>query len=132
MDFITGGQFSDQRGLLRFVNDFDMKQIRRMYLIEPKFGQIRAWQGHKNEQKWFFVLEGSFLIQTVSMQEQQNRLKMIVLAEDNRVIHINSGNYNGFEALTEGSKMLVFSDHTIDEAASDDFRMSLEELAWNA
>lgn len=132
MDFITGGQFSDQRGLLRFVNDFDMKQIRRMYLIEPTFGQIRAWQGHKKEQKWFFVLEGSFLIQTVSMQEQQNRSKMIVLAEDNRVIHINSGNYNGFEALAEGSKMLVFSDQTIDEAASDDFRMNMEELAWNA
>lgn len=132
MDFITGGQFSDQRGLLRFVNDFDMKQIRRMYLIEPTFGQIRAWQGHKKEQKWFFVLEGSFLIQTVSMQEQQNRSKMIVLAEDNRVIHINSGNYNGFEALAEGSKMLVFSDQTIDEAAEDDFRMNMEELAWNA
>ncbi|MFZ4435692.1 MAG: WxcM-like domain-containing protein [Flavobacterium psychrophilum] len=131
MDFITGGQFIDQRGLLRFVNDFDMKQIRRMYLIEPTYGQIRAWQGHKKEQKWFFVLEGSFIIQTVSMQEQQNRSKMIVLAEDNRVIHINSGNYNGFEALAEGSKMLVFSDHTIDEAASDDFRMKTEELAWN-
>ena len=132
MDFITGGQFTDPRGLLRFVNDFDMKQIRRMYLIEPTFGQIRAWQGHKKEQKWFFVLEGSFLIQTVSMQEQQNRCKMIVLAEDNRVIHINSGNYNGFEALAEGSKLLVFSDQTIDEAASDDFRMNMEELAWNA
>jgi dTDP-4-dehydrorhamnose 3,5-epimerase-like enzyme len=132
MDFITGGQFSDQRGLLRFVIDFDMKQIRRMYLIEPTFGQIRAWQGHKKEQKWIFVLEGSFLIQTVSMQEQQNRSKIIVLAEDNRVIYINSGNYNGFEALEGGSKMLVFSDQTLDEAASDDFKLTLEELAWNA
>ena len=132
MDFITGGHFTDQRGLLRFVNDFDMRQIRRMYLIEPTFGQIRAWQGHKKEQKWFFVLEGSFLIQTVSMHEQHVRSKMIVLAVDNTVIHIASGNYNGFEALAEGSKMLVFSDNTIDEASSDDFRMSLDELAWNA
>lgn len=132
MNFIAGGHHTDNRGLLRFVNDFDMKQIRRMYIIEPKFGQIRAWQGHKKEQKWFFVLEGSFLIQTVSIQAQQTRFKITVSAEDNGVIHIDSGNYNGFEALKEGSKMLVFSDHTIDEAASDDFRMSLEELAWNA
>jgi dTDP-4-dehydrorhamnose 3,5-epimerase-like enzyme len=132
MNFIVGGHHTDNRGLLRFVNDFDMKQIRRMYIIEPKFGQIRAWQGHEKEQKWFFVLEGSFLIQTVSIQAHQNRSKIIVLAEDNRVVHIDSGNYNGFEALTEGSKMLVFSDHTIDEAASDDFRMNMEELAWNA
>jgi dTDP-4-dehydrorhamnose 3,5-epimerase len=132
MNFIVGGHHTDSRGLLRFVNEFDMKQIRRMYIIEPKFGQIRAWQGHKKEQKWFFVLEGSFLIQKVSMQVPEHRSKMIVLAEDNRVVHIDSGNYNGFEALSEGSKMLVFSDHTIDEAASDDFRMSMEELAWNA
>lgn len=132
MDFIIGGQYIDHRGLLRFVNDFDMKEIRRMYIIEPKFGQIRAWQGHKKEQKWFFVLEGSFLIQKVSMQAPEHRSKMIVQAEDNRVVHIESGNYNGFEALSEGSKMLVFSDHTIDEAASDDFRINVEELAWNA
>lgn len=132
MDIISGGHYIDNRGLLRFVNDFDMKQVRRMYIIEPKFGQIRAWQGHKKEQKWFFVLEGSFLIQTVSIQAHQNRSKIIVLAEDSRVVHIESGNYNGFEALTEGSKMLVFSNQTIDEAALDDFRMSLEELAWSA
>jgi dTDP-4-dehydrorhamnose 3,5-epimerase len=132
MNFIVGGHHIDSRGLLRFVNDFDMTQIRRMYIIEPKFGQIRAWQGHKKEQKWFFVLEGSFLIQTVSMQEQHVRSKMIVLAEDNRVVHIDSGNYNGFEALREGSKMLVFSNQTIDEAVLDDFRMNMEELAWNA
>ena len=131
MNFIVGGHHTDSRGLLRFVNDFDMKQIRRMYIIEPKLGQIRAWQGHQKEQKWFFVLEGSFLIQTVSIQAHRNRFKTIVSAEENKVIHIDSGNYNGFEALTEGGKMLVLSDHTIDEAASDDFRMSLEELAWN-
>jgi dTDP-4-dehydrorhamnose 3,5-epimerase len=131
MNFIVGGHHTDRRGLLRFVNDFDMKHIRRMYIIEPKFGQIRAWQGHKKEQKWFFVLEGSFLIQTVSLQAHQNRSKIIVSAEDNRVIHIDSGNYNGFEALAEGSKILVFSDHTIDEAASDDFRMNMEELTWH-
>ena len=131
MNFIVGDHHTDNRGLLRFVNDFDMKEIRRMYIIEPKFGQIRAWQGHKKEQKWFFVVEGSFLIQTVSLQAHQNRSKIKVSAEDNRVIHIDSGNYNGFEALTEGSKMLVFSDQTIDEAESDDFRMNMEELAWN-
>ena len=68
----------------------------------------------------------------MSIKAHQNRSKIIVSAEDNRVIHIDAGNYNGFEALTEGSKMLVFSDYTIDEAASDDFRMSMEELAWNA
>jgi len=132
MNFIVGGHHTDSRGLLRFVNDFDMKEIRRMYIIEPRFGQVRAWQGHQKEQKWFFVIEGSFLIQTVSIKAHQNRSKIIVSAEDNRVIHIVAGNYNGFEALTEGSKMLVFSDYTIDEAETDDFRMSLEELAWNA
>jgi dTDP-4-dehydrorhamnose 3,5-epimerase len=131
MDFISGGQFTDRRGVLKFFNDFDMKPIRRMYLIEPAFGQIRAWQGHKIEQKWFFVLQGSFLIQTVSMQEHQQRKTAIVLAEDNKVIHIASGSYNGFEALEEGSKLLVFSNQSVDEAAADDFRMNLVDLAWN-
>ena len=131
MDFYIGGHFIDERGLLKFVNGFDMKQIRRMYLIEPAFGQIRAWQGHNKEHKWFFVLEGSFLIQTVSMQDPVQRNKMIVHADDNMVVHVASGNYNGFEALFQGSKLLVFSDQTIDEAATDDFRLTLEDLAWN-
>ena len=130
MDCINGGQFMDDRSLLRFVNGFDMKPIRRMYLIEPAFGQIRAWQGHKKEQKWFFVLEGSFLIQTVSMHEPTQRDNMIVHADDNIAIHVASGNYNGFEALSEGSKLLVFSNQPIDEAATDDFRMSLNDLPW--
>jgi hypothetical protein len=47
---IKGGSFSDDRGILRFVNDFRFDDVKRFYLIkhtDPSV--IRAWQGHQFE-----------------------------------------------------------------------------------
>ena len=57
---IIGDFHKDERGTVRFVNDFDMSQVVRMYCIEPKLGVIRAWQGQKVETKWFYAAKGSF------------------------------------------------------------------------
>jgi len=57
---IEGNIHRDERGVVRFVNDFDMKKVVRMYCIKPKLGVVRAWQGHKRETKWFYVAKGSF------------------------------------------------------------------------
>ena len=63
---IRGGNFSDERGSMRFVNGFDMMQVRRMYIIEhPYTSVVRAWQAHREEQKWVFLLEVSFEVQVV-------------------------------------------------------------------
>ena len=67
MKVIEGNFHEDSRGVIRFVNDYDMVKVVRMYCIEPKLGVIRAWQGHKKETKWFYATKGSFLVKTMKM-----------------------------------------------------------------
>jgi hypothetical protein len=43
MDVIVGSSFQDNRGIISFVNDFYLKNIRRMNVIKPKIDVIRAW-----------------------------------------------------------------------------------------
>jgi len=126
---IKGNSHTDSRGNVRFVNDFDMTHVKRMYCIEPKIGVIRAWQGHQKETKWFYAAKGSFLVKTI---EIRSLVKNDYLLNDTEsdVIEIPGGHYNGFEALEEGSVLMVFSDFGLEESKGDDFRESLENIQW--
>ena len=127
---IQGGNYEDARGKLIFFNDFDMKNVRRFYLIEhPDSSIVRAWQGHKKEQKWFYVIEGSFKVVIVKPEQWQHRpsevlapREFILKSENNQLLYIPGGYANGFKGLEEHSKLMIFSDLTISEAASDDYR----------
>jgi dTDP-4-dehydrorhamnose 3,5-epimerase len=130
MNIIEGSLFQDNRGFIRFINDFDLEKVRRMYLIKPEMNVIRAWQGHKKESKWFYVLSGSFQVQTINMLDLNNRQNIILKSNENKLLNIEPGNYNGFLALEESSEVLVFSDQTIEESKEDDFRLTLQDLKW--
>ncbi len=106
-----------------------MTKVVRMYCIEPKLGVIRAWQGHKKETKWFYAARGSFLVKTLHMdtsEKKQYHLNDTVI----KVLEIQGGHYNGFEALEEGSVLMVFSDVDLDSSKADDFREYLDKLKW--
>lgn len=126
---IQGGRHEDARGKLIFFNDFDMNQVRRFYMIEhPDTSVVRAWQGHKKEQKWFYVIAGSFKIVMVQpddwLQPSFNleTKEFILESERDEVLHVPGGFANGFKALKPQSKMLVFSDFTVEESFQDNFR----------
>ncbi len=130
MELIKGNRFVDDRGIIRFNNEFDMTAVKRMYLIEPTPNLIRAWQGHQIENKWFNVVSGRFEVQVVSMTDLTVK-KSIILSEDqDEVIKIEAGFYNGFKALEPQSKLMVYSDKSLNESLNDDYRLSLEQLAW--
>jgi len=126
---IKGNSHTDSRGTVRFVNDFDMSRVVRMYCIEPQMGVIRAWQGHKKETKWFFVAKGSFLVKTVDMvsREKEGYLLQDGISD---VLEIPGGFYNGFEAKEEGSVLMVFSDFDLKASQADDFRESVDQIFW--
>lgn len=129
MRVIEGNLHRDERGVVRFVNDFDMSRVVRMYCIEPKLGVIRAWQGHQKETKWFYVAKGSFLVKTIHMdilEKKEYHLK----DTESKVLEIPGGHYNGFEALEEGSVLMVFSDVGLEVSKEDDFRESVEVIKW--
>jgi len=126
---ITGDSFTDSRGILRFVNDFDFSDVKRFYQIESSYIDIvRAWQGHKAENKYFFVTSGSFLICGVKIDDWENPSKNlpvekhILSADKSKILMIPAGYSNGIKALEEGSKLIVFSSNTLEGGKDGDYR----------
>lgn len=119
----------DERGKLYFFNDFNLNEVKRMYQIENKDTSIiRAWQAHKIDRKWFYVLEGAFELVLVKLDDFENPSKnlnvekFIISSDEKKIIEVPGGFANGFRALQENSKILVFSDKTLEESKNDDFR----------
>ncbi|PDS23137.1 cupin domain-containing protein [Flavobacterium branchiophilum] len=129
MQVIKGATFEDFRGIVKFVNDFDMTKVVRMYSIYPNKNVIRAWQGHKMEYKWFFVAKGAILVKVRNMLT--NEVHDFHLSENEaQILEISGGNYNGFQALTEDSILIVYSNFSVKESLLDDYRQSIEAYPW--
>ena len=136
---IIGGQHIDERGKLSFFNDFDMEPVRRFYVIEhPDIKTVRAWQGHKVEQKWFYVIAGSFKVVLVlpddweKPSEKLSTQEFILKSTMNQVLHIPGGHANGFKALEANSKLIIFSDFSMADAGKDDYRFDKDLwYKWN-
>ncbi len=126
---IEGGCFIDERGEVQFVNDFDMTLIKRFYLIShSNTHTVRAWQGHKIENRWFYCIQGSFDIRLVkinSWDHPDDNLpveKFVLDSSKPKVLRIQSGYVNGIKALKEDSKLIVFSDYKLGDNINDEVR----------
>lgn len=62
--------------------------------------------------------------------ESLNKVEYLLTSSDSKVLEIEGGNYNGFEALEEGSVLLVLSDFNLEQSQKDDCRETLENLKW--
>ena len=95
---LNGGVFTDDRGRIRFVNDFDFNDVKRFYQVENhRQGYIRAWHGHVNEGKYVYVAKGSALIGAVPMDDQSAEHQMFIVYEHNpKVLCIHPKYANGF------------------------------------
>lgn len=126
---VNGGLHTDERGTLSFFNDFNMAPVKRFYVIDhPNTNIVRAWQGHKVEQKWFYVITGSFRINIVKPDNWESPSENIVVKEfilesaTNQVLYVPGGYANGLKALKPHSKLIVFSDVSSADAGKDNFR----------
>ncbi len=131
-EIITGGSHSDTRGTLFYNNDFDASVVKRIYVIENKsIDFIRAWQGHKIEQRWFSVINGSFKIQLIVIDNWENptknieKLSFTINAEKLDVLHVPKGHVSSIQSLEEGSKLLVMADYRLNEII-DEFRFPFD------
>jgi dTDP-4-dehydrorhamnose 3,5-epimerase len=131
MKLIEGDIFRDNRGEVRFVNGFDMSEVRRMYCIRPEEGIVRAWQGHRHEKKWFHVVRGAFLIKWVAIDNPKQVGSELLSDIRMQVLEIPPGHYNGFEALQPESRLMVFSDKSLEASKADDFRLDTTTMPWN-
>lgn len=133
---IEGSTFSDARGNMKFFNTFDMKAVVRFYEISPANTEIiRGWQGHQKERKWFYCHTGAFMVQVVHIGARSSKENDIfperfeLRANVPIILEVPAGNATAFKATEEGSKLMVFSDFTLQESIEDDLRFPLE--TWN-
>ena len=126
---INGGVSVDDRGSVRFVNDFNFEGVKRFYQVENHSrGFIRAWHGHKKEGKYVYVVNGSALIGVVNMESEEIS-KFVLSSQTPKVLWIPPGHFNGFKSLEENTKILFFSTSTLEESLGDDIREDHDK--WN-
>ena len=112
---ISGGVFADDRGFLRFVNDFDFSNVKRFYQVENHMqGYIRAWHGHEKEGKYVYVAKGTALVGAVNMETEEIN-KFTLSSQSPSVLYIPPGYANGFKNLEEDTIIMFFSTSTIEE-----------------
>ena len=127
-NIIKGGSHTDQRGTISFVNDFDMGQVKRFYVIDhPNTEVIRGWRGHKIEQRWFHVAKGVFTIDLVKIDDFDSPsvdlpvTQFKLFAKDTEILHVPAGYASSIQALAANSKVIVFADYGVENAPLDDF-----------
>jgi dTDP-4-dehydrorhamnose 3,5-epimerase-like enzyme len=144
-DLINGGVAVDDRGSVRFINDFDFSGVKRFYQINNhRQGFIRAWHGHKKEGKYVYVVKGSVLIGAVEMEVREDIegvahdglisaegevFKCVLSSQAPKVLWIPPGHANGFMSLTEDTIIQFFSTSTLEESLGDDIRFPYDK--WN-
>lgn len=133
---IQGGNFSDHRGTISYVNDFSFQDIERFYIISnSQENPIRAWQGHKLDSKNFYCLKGSFKIHFVKVDDWDNPSKdllietIFVSESESKIVHIPAGYANAIESIQENSKLISFSTLPLTKVKEDDVRFPFDY--WN-
>lgn len=126
---IKGGISIDYRGQISHVNDLDIGEVKRFYIIHQKDTSIiRAWHAHQYEKKWFYAIKGSFTTAFVKIDNWENpslNLKPEVFhlsATESRILYIPEGYANGIKAEEPDSILLVFSNKILSEAVKDSWR----------
>ena len=128
-ELMNGGLAVDDRGMVRFVNDFSFTDIKRFYQVSNhKRDYIRAWHGHNHEQKYVYVVKGTALIGAVNMQTEEI-FKFVLSDKKPSILKIPNGFANGFKTLEEDTQILFFSTSTLQESLGDDIRFAYDK--WN-
>ena len=129
---IQGNEHTDERGVVGFVNAFDMKDVRRFYRIRNHNTHLkRGWRAHKIEQRWFSVLSGAFHIKVIEIDNWKNPTKTLIpqnyhLINDNSILHVPEGYATCMEALEPNSEIILFADSLIDDAGKDNYLFPLD------
>ena len=125
----------DDRGNISHCNTFNFtkNKIKRFYKVSNhNINFVRAWHGHKKENKFLLLVSGAIKVCTVKIDNWKNpsknlNIKSFFLDEkNNNILHIPGGYAHGTQNLTYDTKFVVFSTHNLKESLKDDYRYN-----WN-
>lgn len=129
---IKGNSHTDDRGTILFNNEFAATEVKRIYFIENKDNEfVRAWQGHKIEQRWFSAVQGSFEIKLIEVDNWENPSQNSVVhsyflnANQLDILHVPQGYISSIQALENNSKLLLMADYLIGEI-KDEYRFDAD------
>jgi dTDP-4-dehydrorhamnose 3,5-epimerase-like enzyme len=131
---INGGLATDDRGTVRFVNEFNFDGVKRFYQIQNhRAGFIRAWHGHHKEGKYVYVAKGTAIIGAVPIDmmieknvDQSKVFKTVLSSNNPKVLFIPAGYANGFKSLEAGTIVQFFSTSTLEDSLGDDIRFDYD------
>ena len=143
---LNGGLATDDRGSVRFVNDFNFEGVKRFYQVQNhREGFIRAWHAHQKEAKYVYVAKGTALIGAVPFDimldlkskkhknekielDNSDIFKTVLSANNPKIVYIPSGYANGFKSLEKDTIIQFFSTSTLQESLGDDFRFDYDRV----
>jgi dTDP-4-dehydrorhamnose 3,5-epimerase-like enzyme len=135
-ELLRGDLAVDDRGEVGFVNEFGFAGVKRFYTVmnhEPGF--VRAWHGHRREEKYVMAVTGAALVCCVEIDDWENpspdlEVERFILSDRRpAVLRIPAGHVNGFMTLTRDAKLIFFSSASLDESLGDDIRFPAR--LWN-
>ena len=126
---IRGGSAVDDRGSVAFVNDLNIGDFRRFYIVSNHApGLVRAWHGHRFERKAAIVVSGAAIVCAVQIDDWTSPSPHLavhrhVLAERNpSVLLIPAGYANGFMSLAPDTRICFLSSSSLEDSSADDVR----------
>jgi dTDP-4-dehydrorhamnose 3,5-epimerase-like enzyme len=125
--------FNSNKSILEKNSPSKIPFFKRSYLISNhKAGVVRAFHGHKNEAKMFYVARGTFKFIIMEMTESnttnQNWKEFILSSDKPLLLFVPPKYYNGFVSLTADNLLICFSSSSIDESIKDDYRLPYNDL----
>lgn len=128
---IKGNSYTDERGTVQFNNDFNAFGVKRMYTIQNRDTLfIRGWQGHKIEQRWFSVIQGSFQIKLIAIDDWDSpsldleQHHFTLNSQNMDVLHVPAGYVSSIQALEPSSRLVLMSDYALGEI-KDEYRFEI-------
>ena len=126
--FFESNSSSDERGTVSFTNDLNLQKAVRTYKVEnSQLKTVRAWHGHKVEEKWVNVEQGDFLVCVVKVDDfaspsKNSEIQTYKMSPKDGFLYIPPNFANGAMNLTEDNAIRYYSSLTLEESLNDDFR----------
>ena len=126
--FFESNSSSDERGTVSFTNDLNLQKAVRTYKVEnSQLKTVRAWHGHKVEEKWVNVEQGEFLVCVVKVDDftspsKNSEIQTYKMSPKDGFLYIPPNFANGAMNLTEDNAIRYYSSLTLEESLNDDFR----------
>ena len=129
IEIIEGEIFSDHRGEIYSLNNFEFEDVKRAYIIHhPDKSVIRGWHAHKHERKWFYCIKGEWTLGLIKIDDWDSPSPSLIpniinlTDKDSKLICVPAGYANCLKAKNDDAIIQVFSDVPLPEAYGDSWR----------